>query len=130
MNIEVIRTTKTDKSTIGEMYIDGQFFCHTLEDVVRDKKIYGETAIPTGKYEVIVNYSNRFKQQMPLLLNVPNFEGIRIHIGNDSSSTSGCLLIGMTKADNFIGQSKVAYAAFMARLKKVGKTEKIWITIK
>lgn len=141
MNIQVIRKTFTDRSTIGEMFIDGAFFCYTLEDVVRDKnndgdlqdkgeqKVYGKTAIPKGKYEVIINYSERFKKQMPLLLNVKGFDGIRIHTGNSDSDTHGCLLLGKSKSKDFIGLSNLAYNEFMATLKKVSKTEKIFIQI-
>jgi hypothetical protein len=130
MEIKVIRKVFTGESTIGEMSINGTFFCYTLEDVVRTgEKVYGKTAIPKGKYEVIVNYSNRFKQLMPLLLSVPNFEGIRIHTGNKSEDTHGCLLLGEVKGVNFIGQSKVAYGKFMAKLKTAGKSEKIFIEI-
>jgi hypothetical protein len=94
MNVQVIRETFTSNSTIGKMYIGGRFFCYTLEDVDRDKnkdgdlndigeqKVYGQTAIPKGKYDVIINMSNRFKVLMPLIQNVPGFEGIRIHNGN------------------------------------------------
>ena len=91
--------------TIGRLYIDGNFYCNTLEDPVRDinkngtfdcgeLKISGHTAIPYGEYEVKVTYSPKFKRNMPLLLNVPNFEGIRIHKGNTNKDTSGCILPG------------------------------------
>jgi hypothetical protein len=80
--------------TIGKMYIDGIDTCYTLEDVVREEKIYGETAIPTGTYKVIINFSNRFQQLMPLLLDVPEFEGVRIHPGNTDKDTHGCILVG------------------------------------
>ena len=141
MQIKLIRKEFTNTSTIGELSIDGTFFCYTLEDVVRDKnndgdlddtgeaKVYGKTAIPKGKYEVIINYSNRFKQQMPLLLNVKGFEGIRIHKGNTAEHTHGCILLGKSKSKNFIGVSNLAYNEFMTTLRKVGKTEKIFIEI-
>jgi len=74
MKLEVKRKIFTDKSTIGELYIDGVFECYTLEDTVRQgPKVFGKTAIPTGTYKVIVNMSNRFKRLLPLLVNVPEF---------------------------------------------------------
>jgi len=117
MIIEVKRRWFTDKSTIGQMYIDGSFFCYTLEDAVRDKKIHGITAIPEGTYDLILNMSNRFKKEMPLLLNVPNFSGVRIHAGNYPSHTEGCLLVGMTRGVDSIFSSKGAFEALMAKLR-------------
>ena len=82
LNLEVVRFNFTPLSTIGKLYVNGVFECYTLEDCVRDKKIYGMTAIPTGTYKVILNLSNRFKRVLPLLIDVSNFEGVRIHPGN------------------------------------------------
>lgn len=113
MEIKVIRNTFTDKSTIGELTIDGKFYCYTLEDKVRAKgeaKVYGETAIPAGTYQVIVNQSTRFKQRMPLYLAVPGFEGVRLHSGNTDADTHGCTLVGLTKSKDFVGQSRDAFA--------------------
>ena len=93
MLIEVIRTTCGAHCTLGKMYIDGVDMCYTLEDVVREEKVYGETAIPAGRYRVDVTYSNRFQCDMPLVLDVPNFEGIRIHPGNTDKDTHGCILV-------------------------------------
>lgn len=104
MKINVYRfdyNTEGDRNIIGAMHIDGEFFCWTLEDEKRADgvKVKHKTAIPTGKYEVIVNRSNRFKRQMPLLLKVPMFEGIRIHGGNTSKNTSGCILVAKNRSD-------------------------------
>lgn len=129
MEIKVIRETFTEDSTIGKMYINDKYHCYTLEDKVRDVKVQNVTAIPKGRYEVIINFSNRFKQLMPLLLNVPNFEGVRIHWGNYSYNTEGCILIGSSKDVNFIGNSRTQYAKLMHELKKATKNEKIFITI-
>jgi len=87
--------TKGDRNIIGDLFIDGEFFCHTLEDEKRADglKVYGETAIPTGVYNVILTVSNRFKRLMPLLLDVKGFKGIRIHGGNTSKDTHGCPLV-------------------------------------
>jgi hypothetical protein len=129
MELLVKRETFTNDSTIGKLYINGAFHCFTLEDRVREVKIPKVTAIPKGKYEVIINFSNRFQQMMPLLLNVPNFQGVRIHSGNYSTDTDGCLLVGSTKGVNMIGNSKAQYAKLMVALRKATKGEKIWLTI-
>lgn len=126
MIIEIKRLHKTNTSTIGELLIDGIWECFTLEDVERDVKIKGETAIPKGKYNVIINQSNRFKRLLPLLLNVPNFEGVRIHAGNTNHDTEGCILVGKTRSNNFIGQSR---KAFDYLFKKMQKEKEITIII-
>jgi hypothetical protein len=126
MELKVIRKEFTDSSTIGEMWIDNTFFCYTLEDVKREVKIYGETCIPYGRYKVIVNMSNRFKVMMPLLLDVPQFEGIRIHKGNKAIDTHGCILVGLDKTKDAISLSKIAYEKLM---KKLEGQNNIYITI-
>lgn len=129
MILELKRKIFTDDSTIGEISIDGVFTCYTLEDKVRDVKIQNVTAIPYGKYEVIINFSNRFQQYMPLLLKVPGFEGVRIHTGNKSADTEGCILVGSSKSLNFVGNSRVTYKSLFAKMKVASKTEKIFINI-
>lgn len=130
MELTLNRLTRTAQSTVGELFVDGSFECYTLEDTERESgKIYGRTAIPKGTYEVVINYSARFKQYMPLLLNVPDFGGIRIHSGNTDADTLGCILVGQTKGANVIGASRAAYKALFAKLKEVEKKEKIFITI-
>ena len=117
MNLTLYRKWFTDISTTGVLFIDGEFFCYTLEDVVREQKIYGKTAIPYGKYEVVITYSPRFKKNMPLLVNVPNFEGVRIHAGNTANDTEGCILVGKSKGQDFIGGSRKTYEELMERIK-------------
>lgn len=126
MLITVKRLYKTENSTIGELLVDGVFECFTLEDKERDVKIKGETAIPKGTYKVIINESNRFKRQLPLLLNVPNFEGVRIHSGNSNHDTEGCILVGQSRHKNYIGQSR---KAFEKLFKKMQKAKDITINI-
>lgn len=126
MQITVKRLYKTDTSTIGELLIDGVFECFTLEDIERPVKIKAETAIPKGTYKVIINMSNRFKRLMPLLLNVPNFEGVRIHAGNTNHDTEGCILVGQTRNKNYIGQSRKAYEKLF---KKMQAAKEISLTI-
>lgn len=118
MKIEVKRLHKTEHSTIGEMTIDGIWECYTLEDIERPVKIKAETAIPKGTYKVIINQSNRFKKLMPLLLNVPGFEGVRIHAGNTNHDTEGCILVGKTRAKDFIGQSRKTFEKLFEKMKK------------
>ena len=102
MKLKLIRKYKCLNYTIGHLYINDKYFCDTLEDKVRqldsiEDKIKHKTAIPKGKYKVVVTMSPRFKRLLPLLLNVPFFEGIRIHRGNDENDTSGCIIVGENK---------------------------------
>ena len=129
MKIEVKRYDFKDNYTVGRLYIDGVYFCYTLEDVVRQgAKVDGQTAIPTGTYNVIINHSNRFNRDLPLLENVPNFTGVRIHSGNTDKDTDGCILLGQTYAgQDFIGNSKAAFDVFFDKL-KAAKTATITIS--
>jgi hypothetical protein len=92
-------------------------------------KIYGKTAIPKGRYEVVISWSNRFKKFMPLLLNVQNFEGIRIHTGNTAKNTLGCILVGKNKNEDSISNSRIAYEKLFSKLEIASKKEKTFITI-
>lgn len=128
--------------TIGNLYINGKFFCNTLEDPNRDlnkngkfdngeQKIYGDTCIPYGTYEVIVNYSPKFKRELPRLLNVPNFEGILIHRGNTAKDSAGCILVGENKVKGKVINSTIYEQKLVALLKKIlNDGEKININIK
>ena len=129
MELRVERTDFSETSTIGKLYVDDQFECYTLEDKVRPVKIKGKTAIPAGRYEVIINFSQRFGRMLPLFLNVPNFEGVRIHPGNTAADTEGCILVGETKDAEFIGQSKLAFEGLFNKLKTASESEKIFIEI-
>ena len=129
MELRVERTDFSETSTIGKLYVDDQFECYTLEDKVRPVKIKGKTAIPAGRYEVIINFSQRFGRMLPLFLNVPNFEGVRIHPGNTAADTEGCILVGETKDAEFIGQSRLAFEGLFNKLKTASETEKIFIEI-
>lgn len=130
MELLLERKTKTAKSTIGTLSIDGKFECYTLEDIARPVKIKKETSIPTGRYQVVITFSNRFQKMMPLLVNVPKFEGIRIHPGNTAHDTWGCILVGQTQGQDTIYNSRPAYAALFQKLQAANKKEKIFITIK
>ena len=101
--------------TIGKLYINNEYFCDTLEDTVREKgvKVYGETAIPAGKYDFILTYSPHFKRTLPLLLKVPNFTNIRIHSGNTSQDSLGCILCGENSAKGALTNSKITINRLM-----------------
>lgn len=116
MKLTLERIYKAPTYTIGKLRIDGKPFCDTLEDVVRPplEKVWGETAIPAGTYKVILNQSNRFKCLMPLLLNVPGFDGIRIHAGNTAEDTHGCLLVGKNTEKGKVTNSKYTFSELMA----------------
>jgi hypothetical protein len=129
MLIEVKRFDFKDSYTAGRMYIDNLYFCYTLEDVVREgAKVDGQTAIPAGTYDVIIDDSTRFGRPMPHILNVPNFKGVRIHSGNTSKDTEGCILLGASYAGkDFIGNSKNSFDIFFEKLKTAKTaTIKIW----
>lgn len=126
MKLVLKRLHKTNNSTIGELTLDGIFQCYTLEDIEREVKVKSETAIPKGTYKIIINQSNRFKRLLPLLINVPGFEGVRIHSGNSNYDTEGCILVGETRGKDFIGKSRKAFDKLFEKMKKA---ESITITI-
>lgn len=133
MKLLLIRKNYTDSSTIGDLFIDGIYECHTLEDKVRPagEKVFGKTAIPAGTYEVIVNFSNRFQTLMPLLLAVPGFEGVRIHCGNTAADTEGCILVGYTVGEDFLGDSRKAFSVLFPKIQAAyNRKETITLEIK
>jgi len=123
MKMILQRKWATQESTVGELSIDGKFECYVLEDVVRPagEKVPGKTAIPAGTYRVIVDKSTRFKKLMPHILDVPGFEGIRIHAGNVAVDTEGCPLVGRTRGKDFVSESRLAFAAFFPKLQAAGE---------
>ncbi len=141
MELLLTRTIRSDESTIGELSLEGEHICYTLEDLdrglkgtwdiaaVKKKKVYGKTAIPTGRYQVVMNYSDQFKKYMPLLVGVLGFEGIRIHSGNAAIDTLGCILVGRARGIDQIFGSRIAYADLFIMLKAAETKEKIFITI-
>ena len=121
MRIELIRIAFKDTYTIGKLYVDGTYFSDVLEDKDRgldssmseseilEKKVKGETAIPTGHYVINITYSPKYKRMMPLLLDVKGFSGIRIHSGNTSKDTEGCLIVGKNKKVGMVLESRYTY---------------------
>ena len=149
MELKLDRIFRTNEYTIGELYVDGAYLCDTLEDPVRPlpevcpntpkgiackckEKVYGDTAVPAGTYEVKLSYSNRFKRIMPEILNVPHFLGIRIHSLNTSSETEGCIGVGEWNGvkENWISNSRNTYNKLFKLLKEArDNKESITITI-
>ena len=139
--IQLKRIAKRSSYTIGRLYIDGKYFCDTIEDKdrglnnkmsasdIQKVKVYGETAIPTGTYQVVITYSNRFKRNMPLLINVPGFAGIRIHTGNTAKDTDGCIIVGKNKVVGKVLESKDTYVKLFEVLTKLCSKSKVYITI-
>lgn len=141
MNIQLKRIAKKETYTIGKLYIDGVYFCDTIEDKdrglnqtmsingIKKKKVYGETAIPTGTYKLVIDYSNRFKKNMAHILNVPGYEGIRIHTGNSAKDSLGCIIVGKNKVVGKVVESRDTYNQLFPILQKAFKEGEIKITI-
>jgi hypothetical protein len=129
IKLKLIRDTFTDNTTIGKLYVNGEYFCETLEDKDRGLhhdlsveenirlKVYGETCIPYGKYKVIVTPSVRLKRTLPLLVNVEGFQGIRIHKGNSKKDTLGCIILGTTRGVDAVYQSTIQEERIVKLLK-------------
>jgi hypothetical protein len=119
MRITVQRSPSDAECTLGKLYVNSEFECFTLEDIVRadGEKVFGQTAIPAGTYKVIISYSPHFQRDLPLLIGVPNFEGVRIHPGNFAKDTEGCLLVGESEGRDSIGQSRAAFDALFPKIR-------------
>lgn len=142
MKLEVKRIAKRETYTIGKMYINGQYFCDTIEDKdrglndsmtelhIKELKVYGKTAIPVGTYEVKMTMSAKYKRVMPEVLNVKGYSGIRIHSGNTAEDSLGCILLGKNKAVGKVLESRATCDAFYKVLNgAVANGEKIMLTI-
>lgn len=142
MELNVKRIARKDGYTIGRLFINNEYFCDTLEDTDRGlkdtmqvneilaKKVKGQTAIPTGKYDVILTFSPRFKRVLPLLLSVKGYEGVRVHAGNTNKDTEGCLLVGENKAKGQVINSRATLEKLMSILLECEKIkEKVTILI-
>jgi len=125
---------RLNKLTEGLLYIDGRFFSGTLEDCWRNlsvkPKVPGETCIPAGTYRVVIDHSARFNKMMPHVLNVPHFEGIRIHAGNTRRDTEGCILLGRHIDEGVLSESRKTIERFMTVLQDaINKGDVVWLTI-
>lgn len=143
MELKLTRKIFTEKSTVGSLSINGEFYCSVLEDKdigltsamsvndIAKVKIQDMTCIPYGTYEVVISYSNNFKKQLPLLVGVKGFEGIRVHAGNTDADSRGCLLVGVydLRLPDFVGNSKKTMDKLMLILLEALTKEKIFITI-
>lgn len=135
MKLLLKRQYKKLEYTIGKLYIDGKYFCDTIEDTVRDlhgtngkAKIYAKTAIPEGTYKVTmdvvspkfrnVSWAKPYGGKVPRLLNVPYFEGILIHVGNTEKNSAGCIIIGQNKIKGQVINSVETFHNLMKELLK------------
>jgi hypothetical protein len=134
MELELIRDIYLPTRTLGRLSVNGIHECFICEDVVRKPnatKVFGNTAIPAGRYQIIITLSNRFKRELPILLNVDNFTGIRIHSGNHEGHTEGCLLPGKSRNDSGVLSSVLATNNLILKIKTaLDKGNQVWITIK
>ena len=134
------RTDFTKKSTIGSLTLHGEPVCYVLEDRVRnagEPKVYGETAIGYGRYQLVITKSARFSKAagkdvfLPLLVDVPLFQGVRVHVGNFSTESEGCLLVGTGKTADMVTNSKVAFKKFFEQMRGfLDAGDECWITVK
>lgn len=142
-NLYLKRIIFTDNSTIGDLYWDGgNFECNTLEDTCRKRagddnilqaseKVWGETAVPAGRYEIKMQWSTHYQRKMPHLQNVPYFSGIMIHWGNFPKDTLGCIILGVKdpKAPDFVAESHIHYNEFEPKVLAALEKGQLFINI-
>lgn len=124
LKLKLTRYASIADCTLGQLYVDDELQCVTCEDVVRERpgvavkewKVQGETAIPQGTYKIIINYSPHFNRELPLLVNVPGFVGVRIHPGNTAADTEGCILVGQKTGAHSVLESRVAFADLFEKI--------------
>lgn len=117
MKLILLRGLTKDLTTIGQLTDeDGTHIAYTLEDAICSVKVYGESCIPEGDYEIKITYSPHFKRDLPLLIDVPNYEGVRIHPGNTKEDTEGCILVGTAVEGDTITHSRDAFEKVFALL--------------
>lgn len=141
MKLELKRIALKPNYTIGKLFINGAYYCDTIEDKVIDlnkngkfddglNKVMHQTAIPYGTFKVVVNHSPKFNRELPRLLDVPYFEGILIHNGSDQNSSSGCIIVGENKTVGKVINSTFYMNNLTARIKDAqNKGETTTITI-
>jgi hypothetical protein len=133
-NVVLKRYCAGPRATMGVLWWPGQSgklmpLCYTLEDVIRPVKIQGETAIPAGRYEVIVTLSKRFGYMLPLLVDVPDYAGVRIHPGNTAHDTEGCILPGLWAKLDYVGESGAAFKELSRLLSVALKGGRVWLKV-
>lgn len=131
MDIKLKRDVLNPDFTLGQLELESGWRCYTVEDAVRDgQKVDGRTAIPAGRYRVIITRSRRFKRKLPLLVDVPDFDGVRIHPGNCAADTEGCILPGLIRTADGVGDSRVAFYELYRQIeKRLNDGEEVWIEI-
>ncbi|WP_372918743.1 DUF5675 family protein [Sandarakinorhabdus sp.] len=132
MNLTLTRRASANGWTLGALAVDNVHQCWTCEDVVPPDgvKIPGRTAIPAGLYQVVITWSNRFQRDLPLLVDVPGFVGIRIHSGNKADDTEGCILPGQAHTAGGVTGSRLAFAPLFDTLQDaIGRGDVIGIDI-
>lgn len=140
MELSLVRKPTIDDATTGRLFVNGLFECDTLEDRVREItnqpvfswKVHGETAIPVGRYQVIITMSPRFKKLLPRLIDVPGFDGVLIHAGNTAKDTDGCILVGKAQGNAIIGgTSRPALDKLQGKLQAaLNSGQEVYITIR
>lgn len=137
MNLKLTRDVLHEDCTGGRIFNGDEFICFSLEDTVREIslpverwKIPGQTAIPRGTYQVMITFSNRFQKYLPELQDVPGFTGIRIHSGNTSEDTSGCVLVGTGRGERFLSGSRAALTLIQGKIEDaIRNGDKVFIEI-
>ncbi len=139
MNLRLIREPSVDNAfTPGLLLVDSRFFCFTVEDVIRERagvpvdlwKVQDHTAIPQGRYRVVVSRSQRFGVDLPEVLNVPGFTGIRLHSGNRATESSGCILPGLRRNATGVLDSRMAMSGLMSFFQMAkADADPVWLTV-
>jgi len=142
MELKVTRLWKKDTYCGGKLFINDKFFCFTIEDCdrglsssmsleeINKLKQFGITAIPTGRYEITITFSNRFQKPMIQIMNVKGFEGVRMHVANTAKDVEGCIGVAYEdSSDGFAGDSKKCAEKLEVDVELAIKKEKIWLTI-
>lgn len=132
MIVVIDRKWKKDTYTIGRVFIDDVFFANSMEDKdrgltkdmplteIKKRKVYGETAIPAGEYEVRMTYSPKYKRRMPQVMDVPGWTGVRMHSMNEAKDSLGCIGMGKNDKPGWISNSRATHAEFDKRLEASG----------
>lgn len=135
MRIEIKRNEFAENFTGGELFIDGKKFCDTIEDtdrmprgvclprtdaerIIKEVKVAGKTCIPSGHYKLKISFSPRFQKELPEIMDVPGFTGIRIHSGNTAEDSEGCILIGKKTSPGFVSDSRKTMTELMSKIDK------------
>lgn len=121
MKLKLLRYIFEQDYTMGLLFIDGVYFCDTIEDRYRgqelkETKVVDETCIPYGVYSIKLTYSPKYKKIMPQIMDVPYFTGVRIHAGNTAKDSSGCIIVGIKSENGKVLLSRKTYNALMKRL--------------